>query len=140
MADDQLAEADQDLLEESQVHGRVPPASLKCVVNAGLLHEAAGEGGSERGQAQSLILELLHKNAASAKEQHRAELRIHAAAENELAAGPAHHRLDAHALEVAWAGRFLNRLFDLQPGEPHPLSVADVQTDASHAGLVGHGL
>ena len=64
---------------------RLAPAdALEGFEDLGLLHQPPGERGVQRRQAQGAILEHFDELAAEAEEQHRAELRIEAAADDEL--------------------------------------------------------
>ena len=55
------------------------------------------------GSAEGAVLEELDELAAHPEQEHRPELRIDRRAEDQLVAGPVHHRLDRHALEVLGA-------------------------------------
>ena len=70
----------------------------------GLLHHPPGQRRVQRRQGQRAVLEDLDELAAGAEEQHRAELRVEAAADDQLVAVEPDHRLDGHALEVPGAG------------------------------------
>ena len=72
----------------------------------GLLHHAAGERGIERRQAEGAVLENFDELAAGAEEQHGAELRVGAAADDELVAVELDHGLDGDAQEVFLAHAF----------------------------------
>src|SRR5579864_3379846 len=80
----QLAKADHELLQSGQIHGLSSPDALEGLVNPGGLDHAPGQSGIERRQTEGLVLENLDELAAHPEEQDRAELRIDAAAKNEL--------------------------------------------------------
>ena len=86
LLDDQVAEPDQELLERGQVHRRAAAHALERREDLGLLHHPPRQRGVERRQAQRAILEDLDELAAGAEEQHRAELRVEAAADDQLVA------------------------------------------------------
>ena len=60
--------------------------ALERGVNFRALHHAARERGVERRQAERAVLEHFHQLAARAEQQHRAELRVNAAAEDDFVA------------------------------------------------------
>ena len=80
---------------------RTPLSASEIVVS---LDQAPGERRVERRQGQRAVLEDLDQLAAHAEQQDRAELRVEAAADDQLVAGPVDHRLDRDALEVLGAG------------------------------------
>ena len=80
-----------------------PRTPFERGVDLGPLHHAACQRRGQRRQAQRAVLEDLHERAAEAEQQHRAELRIDAAAEDELVAVAVDHGLDGDALEVGGA-------------------------------------
>ncbi len=101
------------LFERGQVHGLAAAHTLEGGVDLGPFHHAAGQGGGQRRQAQGAVLEDLHQLAAQAEEQHRAELRIDAAAQDQLVAFDLGHRLDGDAQEMSRPGLFGDRLLDV---------------------------
>jgi len=74
--------------------------------NLRLLHQSSRERGVERRQAKRAILEHFHQLTAGAEQQHRAKLRVDAAAQNQLVAVGRNHRLDGTAEEVLRARPF----------------------------------
>ncbi len=99
-----LAEPNQKLLERGQVHRRAAAHALERGEDLGLLHHPPGQRGVERRQPQGAVPEDLDELAARAEEQHRAELRVEAAADDQLVAVELDHRLHADALEVPSPG------------------------------------
>ena len=63
-----------------------PRTPLQRGEDPGLLHHPPRQGGVERRQGQRAVLEDLDELAAGAEEQHRAELRVEAAADDQLVA------------------------------------------------------
>ena len=98
LLDHELAEADQQLLERGQVDRLAAAHALERLVDLGLLHHAARQGGVERRQGQRAVLEDLDQLSAQAEQQHRPELRVEAGADDDLVAFQLDHRLhgDAH--------------------------------------------
>ena len=80
-----------------------PRTPLSAVIDLGLLHHPAGQRGIERRQGQRAVLEDLDELAAGAEQEHRAELRVEAAADDQLVAVELDHRLHGHALEMLGA-------------------------------------
>ncbi len=115
-ADDEVAEADEQLLEGGQVHRRAAAHAFQGGVDFGLLHHPSGEGGVQRRQGQGAVLVNLDQLAARAEEQHRAELRVHAAADDDFIAVELDHGLDGDALEMFFAGAFGDGGLDGAPG------------------------
>ena len=76
LLDDELAEADQQLLERGEVHRLAAADAFEGLVDLGLLHHAAGQRGVERRQGEGAVLEDLDELAAGAEQEHRAELRV----------------------------------------------------------------
>ena len=96
-------------------------------MDAGLLHHPARERRRERRQAERAVAEHLDELAAEPEEEHRPELRIDAAADDELVAGALDHRLDRDALEVLGAVRRGHRGLDRRVG------LADGRRDAARS-------
>ena len=91
LLDDQLAEPHQELLQGREVDRLAAADALQGRVDPGLLHHPPGQGRVQRRQGQRAVLEDLDELAARAEEQDRAELRVEAAADDQLvavAAGP----------------------------------------------------
>ena len=104
LLDDQMAEPDQELLEGSEVDRPATADSLECGVDLRLLHHPPSQGGVEQRQGQRAVLENFDELAAGTEEEHRSELGIEAAADDDLVAVELDHRLDADSLEVLGAG------------------------------------
>ena len=104
LLDHQLAEAHQQLFQRREVHRLAAAHALQRREDLGLLHHAPGQRGVQRRQRQRAVLEDFDQLAAGAEQQHRAELRVEAAAEDQLVAVELDHRLHGDALEVLGAG------------------------------------
>ena len=72
--------------ERGQVHRLAAAHALQRLVDLGLLHHPARQRGVQRRQRQRAVLEDLDQLSAGAEQQHRAELRIEAAADDQLVA------------------------------------------------------
>ena len=92
------------------------------------------------GSAKRAVLEDLDQLAAGAEQQHRAELRIEAAAEDQLVAVELDHGLHRDALEVLGASLFRDRLLDGLERRLHRCRIAQVQLHAADIGLVRDGV
>ena len=103
---------------------------MERFVNLCLLHHAPGQGSVERGQTQRAILEDFDQCAACAKEQHRAELGILAAADDQLVAFEFDHGLDGDALEVLRADALAHGVANEGIGAAHGVGVAQVELHA----------
>ena len=97
---DELAEPDEELLELVEVHAAAPADPLERAVDLRALHHPSGKRRGKRRQTEGPVLEQLHELAAHPEQEHRPELRIDRASQDQLIAGPVHHRLDGDALEV----------------------------------------
>src|SRR5947209_6725223 len=102
--DDELAEPDQELLEGGEVDRLAAAHALERGVDAGLLHHPPRQGRVERRQGPGPVLQHLHQLSPGAEQQHRAELRVDAAADDQLVAVGTDHRLDRHPREVFGPG------------------------------------
>ena len=101
------------------------PCSAVAIVR--LLHHPAGERRVQRRERQRAIAEDLDQLSAHPEQQHRPELRIRAAADDQLVAVPADHRLDRHALEVLGAGLRGDRVPDRLECLANRLGVPEVE-------------
>ena len=110
LLDHQLAEAHQQVFQRRQIHRLAPAHALQRGEDLGLLHQAQRQRGVQRRQRQRAVFEDFHQLSAGAEQQHRAELRIEAAADDQLVAIKLDHRLHGHALEMLGAGLFRDRL------------------------------
>ncbi len=140
LLDDQLAEADHELLEGSHVDAATAAHALEGRVDLGALHHAARQRRGQRWQPQRTVLEDLHQLAAQAEEQDGTELRVHAAADDELVAVTSDHGLHGDALEVAWPVLGGDGLLDARIGITDRVSVGQVQAHAAHVRLVRDGV
>ena len=106
---DELAEADEERGEHVDVDR--PPAAdaAERLRDRRLLDQAPRERRVERRQGQRPVAEHLDELAAHPEQEDRAELRIRAAADDQLVAGPVDHRLDRDALEVLGADLLRHR-------------------------------
>ena len=86
LLDDELAEADHQLLQRGQVDRRPAADALQGLEDPGPLHHPPGQGGVQRRQGQRAVLEDFHQLSAGAEQQDGAELRVEAAADDELIA------------------------------------------------------
>ena len=75
LLDDQVAEANQKLLERGQVHRLAAAHAFERREDLGLLHHPPGQGGIERRQPERTILEHFDELTPRAEKEHRAELR-----------------------------------------------------------------
>ena len=102
-----------------------------------MLHHPAGQRGVERRQRQCAVLEDLDELASRAEEQDRAELRVEAAADDQLVAVELDHRLDADPLEVFGADALSDRRLDGAVSLADRRGVRQVELHAADVGLVG---
>ena len=86
LLDDELAEADEQLLQRARSTGARPRTPLQRLEDAGLLHHPPRQRGVQRRQGQGAVLEDLDQLAAGAEQQDGAELRVEAAADDQLVA------------------------------------------------------
>ena len=135
-SDDELAEADQQLLELGEVDAPAAADALERRVDLRPLHHPPGERRVERGKAERAVLEHLDELAAHPEEEHRPELGVDRAPDDELVAGPVHHRLDGHALEVLGALLLGHRVADELVRVAHGVGVLEVELDTADVGLV----
>ena len=78
------------------------------------------KGGVEGRQGQGFVLEHLDQLPAHAEEQHRAKLRVNAAAQDDLVAvGQLDHLLHRDALEMLGALLLRHRRLDVVEGSAH---------------------
>ena len=73
------------------------PDALQKLEDPGLLHHPPRQRRVQRRQGQRAVPEQFDLLSARSKQEHRAELRIGAATEDELVAVMLDHRLDGHA-------------------------------------------
>src|ERR1019366_4369373 len=112
LLDDELAEAHEQLFERGDVRGLASAHAFERGENFGAFHHAARQRRVQRRQTKRAVLENLDELAARAEEQHRAELRINAAANNQFITFELDHRLHGHAKEMFLANFFGDGRFD----------------------------
>ena len=88
------------------------------------------------GRASAAVLEDFDELSAGAEEKDRAELRVEAAAEDQLVAVAADHRLDGHSQEMAGSGALAHRRLDRSIGVAHGFGAGEVELNAADVGLV----
>ena len=103
--------------------GRRPPAPLQDLEDPGALHHPPRQRRVQRRQGQRAVPEQFDQWPARAEQEHRAELRIGAATEDELVAVELDHRLDGHAQEVLGADAPAYGLLDRAIGVAHRLGI-----------------
>ncbi len=86
---------EQQFLEMPNVHGRLPPVSLKKAIGPYLLDHCFRILSRERHDPEGDILEDLHQRSPEAEHEHRSELRILVHPDHELQAG-GRHLLNGH--------------------------------------------
>ena len=128
------------LLQCGQVDRIAPAHTLERLVDLGLLHHAPRQRRVERRQTERAVLEDFDQRAAGAEQQDRPELRVDAAADDQLVAVELDHRLDGDALEMLRADFLADRRLDALEGGAHGVGVAQIELHAAHVGLVGDGL
>ena len=145
LLDHELAETHQQARQRVEVDRRAAAHALERLVDHRLLHHAPRQRRVERGQGERAVAKHLDQLAARAEQQHRAELRVDAAADDQFIALDLDHRLHGHAEKVLAAARarFAQRLcpgFDRAPGAPHRVGIGEVQLHAAGFRLMGDGL
>ena len=70
--------------ECGKIHRPAAAHAFERLVDLGLLHHAARQRGVERRQAERAVFKDLDELAAGSEEQHRTELRVEAAADDQL--------------------------------------------------------
>ena len=81
---DQVLKRTTNLFQTVQVHRFTAAHALQGGVDAGAFHHAACEGGIERWQSQRAVFEDFDQLSAQAEQNHRAKLRVDAAAQDQL--------------------------------------------------------
>ncbi len=112
LLDHELAEAHQQVFELGDVDGLASTNAFQRGEDLCLLHHAAGQRCVQRRQCQRAVLEDFYQLSAGSEQQHRAKLRIDAAADDDFVAIQLDHRLHGHALEVLRANLLRDRLLD----------------------------
>ena len=135
--DHQLAEPDQQPLQLAQIDGRVTAAdALQELEDPGVLHHPPRQRRVQGRQAQRAVPDQFDLLSARAEQEHRAELRIGAATEDELVAVMLDHRLDGHAQKVLGADALAHGLLDRAIGAAHRLGIKQVELHPADVGLV----
>ena len=97
---DQLTESDEQLIQLGEIDRAVTAHPFERVEDACLLDQPPRKRGVERRQCKRSIFENLDQLTARAEEEHRTELRIEAAAQDQFAAHRRYHRFDRYAQEI----------------------------------------
>ena len=135
-----IAKAYQKLLERGKVDRPSAPHSFESGDDLGLLHDPAGQCCVKWWQPERAVLEYLDKLSARTKEEHRAELRVKAGADDQLIAIKLDHRLNGHSLEMFGTGSLTHRGLDGTIGMANSLIVGQIKLHAANVGLVGDRL
>jgi len=138
--DNKLAEAHEQLFQAGDIYRLAATNPLQRPEDSGLFHEPARQGRVQRRQRQSSIPEYLHQLAAGTEEHDRPELRIHAAADNQLVSAQLHHRLHRDALEMFGAGLVGHEQLNQAECPAHRLGVGQIQHHAAYVSLVRDGV
>ena len=94
------------------------------------------QSGIERRQTERSVFEYLDKLASRAKEKDRTELRVQAAANDQLVAIELDHGLDAHPLEMLTTTVARDTGGDRLISLAHGVLAGHVELHAAHVGLV----
>ena len=133
----QLAETHQQLFQRRHIHRGASAHSLQGGEDARAFHHPPGQRRVERRQSQRAVLEDFDQLPAGSKEQHRPELRVDAASNDQLIPLKLDHRLHRHSQKMFLARLLGHRNFDGPPRPPHRRRIAQVQLHPSNIGLVG---
>ena len=109
-------------------------------MDAGLLHQAAGQRGVERRQGQGPVAEDFDQDAPSPKEEDWAELCILAGTDDQLIAIKLLHGLHGDALEMFCAAELPHRPFDGLIGCTHGVGLIQIELYPLNVRFVGDGL
>src|SRR5205823_4366283 len=109
--------------------------ALQRLEDLRLLHHAPGQRGVERRQRERPVFEDFDKLSTGAEQEHRAELRIQTAADDNLVAFALDHRLHRDSLEVLRAHFLRNRRLNRAPGAAHRALTREIQLYAADIGL-----
>ena len=102
LLDDELAEAHEQPLQRPDVDRR-PPLTPPSASKIGSAPSSAGERGGQRREGEGPVPVHLDQRAAGAEEQDGPELRVQAAADDQLVAVEADHLLDGGAVKSSAA-------------------------------------
>ena len=137
LLDHQPTEPDQQPLQRAQIDGRVTAADpLQELEDPGALHHPPRQRRVQRRQGQRAVPDQFDLLPARAEQEHRAELRIGAATDDELVAVELDHRLDGHAQEVLGADALAYGLLDRAIAAAHRLGIGQVELHPADVGLV----
>src|SRR6185369_8351488 len=137
---DQLAKSDHQFFERSQVHRLASADALKRLVNLGSLDHTPRQSSIERRETESFVLEDLDQLTAHAEEQDRAELRIDAAAQDQLIAiAELDHFLNGDALEMLGAFFLGHRGSNVIKSLADIAFILEIQLHTADVGLMGDG-
>src|SRR5271169_1018452 len=135
---DKPAEAHHELIKICQRHRLFSAYAFERGENVGLLHHAARQGCVEWRQAEGAVFVYLDQNASRTEQQHRSELRVDAAAHDQLVTIAGNHGLNGHSLEMSCARLFPHASLDGCPGTPHRGFVLQIQLHAADVGFVSN--
>src|SRR5215204_2465534 len=140
LLDDELARANEQSLQGADVDRRPAPDSTQRLEDSGPFHHPPGERGCQRREGEGPVPVHLDQRAAGPEEQDRTELRVQAAADDQLIAVETDHLLDGAAAEVLGPVVLLYRGLHLLVGQPDLVGALQVQAHAAHVRLVGYCL
>src|SRR5918994_1466172 len=140
LLDDELARANEQPLQGADVDGRPAPDATQRLEDAGPFHHPPGERGGQRREGGGPVPVQLQQRTAGPEEQDGTELRVQAAADDQLVAVEADHPLDGGAAEVLGPVVLPYGGLHLLVGPPDLVGVLQVQANAAHVGLVGYCL
>lgn len=107
-------------------------------MDAGAFHQPPGQGGVQWRQGHGAVAEHLHQQPAGAEQDHRAELGVDAAADDQLVgARQLQHGLHGHPAEGALAVQCHDRLLHGAEGLVHRGAVTQVQLHPADIAFVG---
>src|SRR5829696_852262 len=140
LLDDELARTNEQPLQGADVDRRPSPDATERLEDAGPFHHSPGERGGQRREGEGPVPVHLDKRAAGPEEQYGTELRVQAAADDQLVAVEAYHLLDGGTAEVLGHVVLAYRGFHLLVGQSDLVGALQVQSHSAHIGLVGYCL
>src|SRR5215208_2876695 len=140
LLDDELARANEQPLQGADVDRRPAPDATQRLEDAGPFHHSPGERGGQWREGECPVPVHLDQRTAGPEEQDGTELRVQAAADDQLVTVEADHPLDGGAAEVLGLVVLPYRGLHLFIGPPDLVGAPQVQAHAAHVGLVGDGL
>src|SRR3712207_3191675 len=102
LLDDELARAHEQPLQGADVYRRPAPDATEGLEDAGPFHHSPGERGGQRREGEGPVSVHLDQRATGPEEQDGTELRVRAAADDQLVAVEVDHPLDGGSAEVLW--------------------------------------